>query len=149
MEQNRINFYNEKKWIMAWWFKRNRKRFSKEGMFSQWGKWWKNDFRDMDGVFTEAFEWVQETINTKSLPEIQAERKKSADNKSREQGKIQKLAYKRGYYVKKCSTSNYPMKVSGYAVFKSKKSKKPLYGENFDLTIGQVRQFLEGANTYE
>ena len=45
--------------------------------------------------------------------------------------------------MKKCSTRNHPLKVSGYAIFKNKADKKPVYGKKFDLTAHQVKQILE------
>ncbi len=55
---------------------------------------------------------------------------------------LKKLATEKGYVVKKSSTRNHPLKVSGYAVYK-KGSKKLLYGEKFDLTGREVYKFLD------
>ena len=55
---------------------------------------------------------------------------------------IKKLAAKKGFYVKKCSTRNHRLKVSGYAIFKNQKDKKPVYGKKFDLTVKQVEEYL-------
>ena len=47
---NRINFYEEKKWIMAYWFKARRNiNFSENQMLTQWSIWWKEDFGSSSG----------------------------------------------------------------------------------------------------
>ena len=47
-KRNKINFYNEKKWIMAYWFKRSRKaQFTVKYLREQWIKWWGNDSERM------------------------------------------------------------------------------------------------------
>ena len=43
-----IPFFNEKKWIMAYWFKRSRKaQFTVKYLREQWIKWWGNDSERM------------------------------------------------------------------------------------------------------
>ena len=47
MGKKKINYYKEKRWIMAWWYKRRKElKFTDADMFSQWNKWWKSDFTD-------------------------------------------------------------------------------------------------------
>ena len=76
------------------------------------------------------------------LVQIKARRHKVADNNSMPPY-IRQLASKKGHYVKKCSTRNHPLKVSGYAIFRSQKDKKPVYGKKFNLTVKQVKEILE------
>ncbi len=138
-KRNKINFFNEKKWIMAYWFKRNGLGINK--MFLQWGKWWEDDFRDISDLrFQEAYEWVEKTIQM-TKDEIKQKRHDIADNRPMPQC-MKTLAAKKGFYVKKCSIKNHPLKVSGYAVFKNQKDKKPVYGKRFDLTANQVIEYL-------
>ena len=129
---------------MAWWYKKNRKcLLTENNMLIRWNKWWKEDFIDIENEkFWEAFKWVKETVDSMTMDEIKKGRHDIAD-KSSIPSYINKIATEKGYYVKKCSTSNHPMRVSGYAIFKNKNSKKPIYGNHFDLTIKQVREFLE------
>ena len=38
--QSKIRFFKEKKWIMAWWFKRTKNyQFSENQMLNQWHVW--------------------------------------------------------------------------------------------------------------
>lgn len=146
MEQrkNKIHFFKEKEWILARWYKKNKKCLLTENdMLIQWNKWWENDFIDItDRQFQDAFKWVKEIINSKTMEQIKKGRHDIADKTSMP-SYINKLANEKGYYIKKCSTSKHPLRVSGYAIFKNKNSKRPIYGKNFDLTIKQVREFLE------
>ncbi len=42
---SRINFYEEKKWIMAYWFKTSRKeQFTEMYLWELWQKWFGKDF---------------------------------------------------------------------------------------------------------
>lgn len=129
---------------MALWYKRNRKcKLTESQMLIQWNKWWKCDFIDTtDKQFQDVFQWVKKTVNTMTMEQIKRRRHDIADKTSMP-SYINKLASEKGYYVKKCSTSNHPFRVSGYAIFKNKNSKNPIYGKSFDLTIKQVREFLE------
>ena len=140
MKKNKINYFKEKRWIMAWWFKKNQ-GIDENKMFYQWKVWWKNDFSDIkDQKFQAAYEWVKETLK-KSAAEIKQGRYNAAYNRPVSKA-LQRLAAEKGYIVKKCSTRNHPLKVSGYAVYK-KGSKKPVYGEKFDLTGKEVYKFLD------
>ena len=58
---------------------------------------------------------------------------------------IQNMAISKGYYIKKSSASKHPLTVSGYAIFKNKRSKDPVYGGKHELTMKQVIEFLEGS----
>ena len=41
MGKKKINYYKEKRWIMAWWYKKRKElQFTDADMFSQWNKWW-------------------------------------------------------------------------------------------------------------
>jgi hypothetical protein len=138
-KRNKINFFSEKKWIMAYWFKKT--GFGINKMFLQWGKWWEDDFQDIsDPRFQEAYEWVEKAIQM-TKDEIKQKRHDAADNRPMPQY-IKKLAAKKGLYVKKCSTRNHRLKVSGYAIFKKQKDKKAIYGKKFELTAKQVIEYL-------
>ena len=40
MGNKKINFYKEKRWIMAWWYKRRKDlKFTDVDMLFQWNKW--------------------------------------------------------------------------------------------------------------
>ena len=59
--RNKIHFFEEKKWIMVYWFTKT--DFGINKMFLQWAKWWKGDFHDIsDPGFQEVYEWVKETL---------------------------------------------------------------------------------------
>ena len=61
MKHKEINFYKEKRWIMAWWYKRKKElQFTDIDMLFQWNKWWKSDFIDtVDESFQNAYRWVK------------------------------------------------------------------------------------------
>ena len=41
-----IYFFNKKKWIMAYWFKKSRKtEFTEKYLLRQWSKWWNGDLQ--------------------------------------------------------------------------------------------------------
>lgn len=142
--RKKINFFNEKKWIMAYWYKRCRKaQFTEKYLWELWQKWWGNDFTSKSDVrFKELLPWIKEIKNTMTIDEIKQKRRDHADKQKMPQY-IKRLAAKKGYYVKKCSTRNYPLKVSGYAVFKNENDKKPVYGKKFTLTAKEVIEYLE------
>lgn len=146
MKHKEINFYEEKRWIMAWWYKRNKElQFTDIDMLFQWNKWWKWDFIDTtDEAFQNAYHWVKRTVNTMSMEQIKKGRYAIVVNKPIPKA-IQDMAISKGYYIKKSSTTKHPLTVSGYAIFKGKKSKKPVYGGTHELTIEQVKEFLEGS----
>lgn len=146
MGKKKINYYKEKRWIMAWWYKRRKElKFTYADMFSQWNKWWKSDFIDTaDEAFQNAYYWVKRTVNTMSMEQIKKGRYAVVVNKPIPKA-IQNMAISKGYYIKKSSASKHPLIVSGYAIFKGKKSKKPVYGGTHELTIEQVKEFLEGS----
>ena len=146
MKHKEINFYEEKRWIMAWWYKRNKElQFTDIDMLFQWNKWWKWDFIDTtDEAFQNAYYWVKRTVNTMSMEQIKKGRYAVVVNKPIPKA-IQNMAISKGYYIKKSSASKHPLTVSGYAIFKGKKSKKPVYGGTHELTIEQVKEFLEGS----
>ena len=143
MKHKEINFYKEKRWIMAWWYKRNKEfQFTDIDMLFQWNKWWKWDFIDTaDESFQNAYRWVKRTM---SMEQIKKGRYAIVVNKPIPKA-IQNMAISKGYYIKKSSVFKHPLTVSGYAIFKNKKSKKPVYGGKFELTIKQVKEFLEGS----
>lgn len=140
---NAINFYEEKKWIMAYWFKASRKaQFTETYLWELWQKWFGNDFESKsDERFQSLLPWIREMRNTMTKDEIKQKRHDVADNRSMPKY-IKKLVAKKGLYVKKCSTRNHRLKVSGYAIFRKQKDKKPIYGKRFDLTAKQVMEYL-------
>ena len=140
---NRIDFYEEKKWIMAYWFKVCRRaQFTETYLWELWQKWFGNDFESKsDERFQNLLPWIREMRDTMTKDEIKQKRHDIADNRPMPKY-IKKLAAKKGFYVKKCSTRNHPLKVSGYAIFKNQKDKKPVYGKRFDLTVKQVEEYL-------
>ena len=142
MEHKKINYYKEKRWIMAWWYKRRKElQFTDADMFSQWNQWWKSDFTDSaDEAFQNAYHWVKHTVNTMSMEQIKKGRYAIVVNKPIPKS-IQNMAISKGYYIKKSSVSKHPLTVSGYAIFKSKKSKDPVYGGKYELTMKQVIEF--------
>ena len=141
---NKINFYEEKKWIMAYWFKTRRNiNFSENQMLAQWSTWWKGDFGSSSGqMFQDTFTWVKQIVRTMSKAEIKAKRHEVTDSSSMPPY-IRQLASKKGYCVKKCSTKRHPLRVSGYAIFKNERDKQAKYGKKFNLTIQQVKEILE------
>ncbi|MCI9023459.1 MAG: hypothetical protein HFG92_03295 [Dorea sp.] len=140
----RINFYEEKKWIMAYWFKTSRKeQFTEMYLWELWQKWFGKDFNSKsDERFQEILLWIKEVRRTMSKAEIKAKRHEVADCHSMPPY-IRQLADKKGYYVRKCSTRRHPLRVSGYAIFKNEKDKQAKYGKKFNLTVQQVREILE------
>jgi len=144
MEHKKINYYKEKRWIMAWWYKKRKElQFTDVDMLFQWNKWWKSDFIDTaDEAFQNAYYWVKRTVNTMSMEQIKKDRYAVVVNKPIPKS-IQNMAISKGYYIKKSSASKHPLTVSGYAIFKGKKSKKPVYGGKHELTMKQVIEFLE------
>lgn len=142
MKQNkRVKFYQEKKWIMAWWFKKNYP-LTEEKMYYQWNVWWMGDFDGISDIrFKNAYEWVQKIIKIPA-EEIKKGRLSVADTRSVPKD-IQRLAFQKGYYIKKCAVSRHPLNVSGYAIYKSKKSAHAILGKKFDLTIKEVKEFLD------
>lgn len=141
--KNEIHFFSEKKWIMAYWFKTRRKtEFTEKYLMEQWRKRWGNDFTDCsDERLHNIIIWIKETVRTMTKDEIKKKRHDSADNRQIPRY-IKELAERKGYYVKKCSTRNHPLRVSGYAVFVNPKAKNAVYGEKFNLTIRQVEKYL-------
>lgn len=142
-KRNKIHFFTEKKWIMAYWFKVCRKaQFTENYLWELWQKWFGNDFEGKsDERFQELLPWIREIRDTMTKDEIKQKRHDVADNSPMPKY-IKKLAAKKGLYVKKCSTRNHRLKVSGYAIFKKQKDKKPIYGKRFDLTVKQVEAYL-------
>lgn len=140
---NKIHFFTEKKWIMAYWFKVSRKaQFTEQYLWELWQKWFGNDFDSKsDERFQDILPWIREMRDIMTKDEIKQKRHDIADNRLMPKY-IKKLAAKKGFYVKKCSTRNHPLKVSGYAIFKNQKDKKPVYGKKFDLTVKQVEEYL-------
>ena len=142
--EKNIKFFNEKKWIMAYWFKRSKKtEFTQKYLLQQWNKWWDGDFDDVsDERLHEIIVWIKETVRTMTMDEVKKKRSEAA-NKSPVLPLLKRLAEKKGYYIKKCSTRNHPLKVSGYAIFKNREDKVPVYGKKFDLTVKQAKKILE------
>lgn len=139
-----IYFFNEKKWIMAYWFKRSRKtEFTEKYLLQQWSKWWNGDFDDVsDERLHDIIVWIKEIVRTMTLDEVKKKRREAA-SKNPILPFLIRLAKKKGYYIKKCSTKNHPLKVSGYAIFRNKTDKVPVYGKKFDLTVKQAKKILE------
>lgn len=138
--RNKIHFFEEKKWIMVYWFTKT--DFGINKMFLQWAKWWKGDFHDIsDPGFQEVYEWVKETLQM-SKNEIKQKRHDIADNRPMPKY-IKKLAAKKGFYVKKCSTRNHRLKVSGYAIFKNQKDKMEILYKDSDhmSSKGSIKLF--------
>lgn len=142
--KKKIHFFKEKKWIVAYWFKTHRNaQLTGKYVLDLWCKWWKNDFTGKsDERFQDILPWIKEVVNTMTRDEVKQKRHDIADCSPMPQY-IKRLACKKGYYVKKCSTRKHPLRVSGYAIFKNQRDKTAVYGKNFDLTLGQVREFLE------
>lgn len=143
-DTNKINFYEEKKWIMAHWFKTSRKaQFTEAYLWELWRKWFENDFNNKsDERFQELLPWIREVRRTMSKAEIKAKRHEVEDSSSMPPY-IKQLASRKGYCVKKCSTKRYPLRVSGYAIFKDDRDKQAKYGKKFNLTVQQVKEILE------
>lgn len=139
-----IPFFNEKKWIMAYWFKRSRKaQFTVKYLREQWIKWWGNDSeRISNEMLQEIVVWLKEAVSPMSMDEVKKKRREAA-NKCPVLPFLKRLAEKKGYYIKKCSTRNHPLKVSGYAISKNREDKVPVYGKKFDLTVKQTKKILE------
>lgn len=144
IKRKNIHFFREKKWIMAYWFKTSRKaQFTEKYLWELWQKWFGNDFTGKsDERFQEILPWIREIRRTMTKDEIKKKRHDIADCHPMP-SYIKKLTSRKGYYVKKCSTRNHPLKVSGYAIFKNQKDKKAVYGKRFDLTAQQVIEILE------
>lgn len=151
MEQrkNKIHFFKEKKWIMAYWFKRNRKcALTENSMMIQWNVWWKEDCFDIyDERFNDAFIWVRDTVATMPINEIKKRRYDLADRRP-VPGALQRLAISKGYFIKKAATSKHPYVVSGYMICssKGKKHNHIICGGKYNLTLKQVREFIERQN---
>ena len=112
-------------------------------MLTQWNIWWKGDFGSSSGqMFQDTFTWIKQIVRTMSKAEIKAKRHEVADSSSMPPY-IKKLAIRKGYCVKKCSTRKHPLRVSGYAIFKNERDKQPKYGKKFNLTVQQVKEILE------
>lgn len=145
-KKDKIYFFAEKKWIMAYWFKtigRKKAQYTVKYLREQWTKWWENDSDCIsDEKLQDILVWLKETVRPMSKDEVKKKRREVAD-KRRMTPYFEKLGAKKGYYVKKCSTRNHPLKVSGYAIFKNKTDKVPVYGKKFDLTAHQVKKILE------
>lgn len=139
---NKIHYFKEKKWIIAWWFKK-KGSITESQMMYQWKQWWKDDFNNInDQRFQDAFKWVRDTIVTKTKEEIQKGRYDIADYRPVPKY-LQELAVGKGYYIRKSIIKKKPLSVSGFAIYKYGSKKKAVYGEKFDLTVKQVREFLE------
>ena len=142
--KNKIHFFKEKKWIMAYWFKTRRKtEFTEKYLMEQWNKLLGNDFTDCsDERLHDIIIWIKEIVRTMTKDEIKKRRRDTADNRPIPRY-IMKLAARKGYCVKKRSTRNHPLKVSGYAVYANPKAKNAVYGKKFNLTLQQVKKYLE------
>ncbi len=144
--EKKIQFFNEKKWIMAYWFKtigRKKAQYTEKYLLAQWSRWWEGDFDSVsDERLHDILVWLKETVRPMTKDEVKKKRHDIA-YKKRMTPYFEKLGAKKGYYVKKCSTRHHPLKVSGYAIFKNKTDKVPVYGKNFDLTAHQVKKILE------
>ena len=131
---------------MAYWFKtigRRKAQYTVNYLREQWIRWWASDSGSISNeMLQEILVWIKETVRPMSKDEVKEKRREVADCNPMPDY-IKRLAYKKGYHVKKCSTRNHPLKVSGYAIFKNKTDKKPVYGKRFDLTAYQVKQILE------
>ena len=81
---NRIDFYEEKKWIMAYWFKTRRNiNFSENQMLTQQNIWWKGDFSSSSGqMFQDTFTWIKQSVRTMSKAKITAKRHEVVDSSS-------------------------------------------------------------------
>lgn len=151
MEENKkkINFFKEKKWIMAYWFKRNRKcELTENSVMNQWNKWWKEDcFNTNDERFQETFMWMKEIIKTMPIDDIKKKRYDLADRRP-VPNSLQRMAISKGYFIKKAATSKHPYVVSGYMICssKGKRHNRVICGEKYNLTIKQVRDFLDKEN---
>ena len=70
--RKKIHFFSEKKWIMAYWYKRSRKaQFTEKYLWELWEKWWGNDFTSKsDERFKELLPWIKEIKNTMTKDEM-------------------------------------------------------------------------------
>lgn len=143
-KRNKIHFFKEKKWIMAYWFKTSRKaQFTEAYLWDLWQKWFGNDFTGKsDERFQEILPCIKEIRCSMTKDEIKKKRHEVADSHSMPPY-IRQLASKKGYCVKKCSTKRHPLRVSGYAIFKNERDKQAKYGKKFNLTVQQVKEILE------
>lgn len=145
--KEKTNFFKEKQWIMARWFKKHRCVPSESQVMSLWENWWKDDCPNIeDERFQTAYAWIKNTIQTMTLDEIKKRRQDVSRSYAKPVAKgLQEEADKKGYYIAKSSSVKYPHCVSGYAIYKKygkKLSKKPVYGDKFNLTIKQVCEIL-------
>lgn len=145
MKQDTIPFFKEKKWIMAWWFKRQKNnQFSPTSMMELWKKKWGDDFASAeDKEFQDAFEWVRHTVQTLTMEQIKNKRYAVTYgyNKPIPKG-LQDEAHRKGYELRKGSAKKHPLSLSGYSIYK-KNGKKPIYGKKYELRIKQVNEFLQ------
>ena len=147
-KQGKINFFKEKQWIMAWWFKSQRSIPTEIQLMLQWQRWWKGDFPNIkDERFQKTYEWVKNTVQTLTMEQIKQKRYEASYGRTKPVARgMQEEANKKGYFVKKSSVTRKPLSVTGYAIFKKngkKISKESIYGEKYDLTAKQVNEFLE------
>ncbi len=105
MKLNKIHFFKEKKWIMAWWYKSSKTYLlTEEQMLMQWNQWWKTDFiSTKDKRFQDAYEWVRNTVKTMTMDEIKKGRYDIADARPVPKS-LQRVANAKGYYIKKSAT---------------------------------------------
>lgn len=147
MKKEKIIFFNEKKWILAYWFKRHRNTDITEKMLTdQWSKWWQEDsFDENHEMFSDVYTWIRNILKTMSMSDIKKKRYDVADTR-RVPKSLQQLAISKGYFIKKASTSHHPCVVSGYQICsrEGRGKKSILYGEHYNLTLKQVKEFFEG-----
>lgn len=64
-KKNKIYFFAEKKWIMAYWFKtigRKKAQYTVKYLREQWTKWWENDSDCIsDEKLQDILVWLKET----------------------------------------------------------------------------------------
>lgn len=145
MKKDTISFFKEKKWIMAYWFKRHKDNsFSSSQMMEIWIKKWGYDFPSTDDKkFQDAYEWVRHIVQTLTMEEIKKKRIAISYGYKKPVPKgLQDAAHRKGYELRKGSAKKHPLSLSGYSIYK-KNGKKPIYGKKYELRIKQVNEFLQ------
>lgn len=169
----KISNFEEKKWILAYFLKRQ-KRFGKWKMLKYWMGWWKEDFVPSSGYKNvklysgEVHNWNSRNDHsiheeyTKLLNEIAVfvtnetrnytldEIKKQLYKVKRRSGNqvpisVKKKAKKLGYRVSRnIAGKRHPLRVCGFYIYKGDKI---VYGKSHDLELSDVVEFLKIEKT--
>lgn len=141
-----IKFFEEKKLIVAFHFKKNWKTPRIESMmFDLWKSWWPDDFssEEPNEDFREIFKSISRIVRKYSKKKIKEKRRAVSDYSSVPE-LIQLRAVSLGYFIKKNTPKHRNRKVSGYAIFKDRNDadKNAVLGSRYDLTLSEVEEFL-------